>query len=83
MSNEQERAAKLLILEWTQAIIAVVIVSANALVGVSRGLGLFNQSSTTEYPVILSSSLFLVIGFYFARTTGAGPDPKLPKAPNA
>jgi hypothetical protein len=53
-----------LIWEVTQATIAIVVVLSNmiaALVNVFRGLDI-------DVPLILSSSLFLVIGFYFART---------------
>lgn len=53
-----------LIWEYTQSAIAVVVVSANMIAA------LFNvfQGRDVDVPMILSSSLFLVIGFYFART---------------
>lgn len=53
-----------LIWEYTQAMIAVVVVGVNmlaALVNVFRGRDI-------DVPMILSSSLFLIIGFYFSRT---------------
>lgn len=53
-----------IIWEVTQALIALVVVGANMIVGVSFGLG----NHTVEYPPVLSSALFLVIGFYFSRT---------------
>jgi len=55
--------------EFTQAFIAVVVVASNMIVGVYQGLGFSN--SDKEFPFILSSSLFLVIGFYFSRTNHA------------
>jgi len=69
-----------LIWEWTQSAIAIIVVLANMIVGVSSGLK--NQEHRPEYPVILSSALFLVVGFYFSRTNhaaiggiGAKPNP--------
>ncbi len=67
-----------LIWEYTQSIIAIVVVAANMTVAVWRGLGQGNTD--TEYPVILSSALFLIVGFYFSRTNhaaigGVGPKP--------
>jgi len=55
--------------ETTQAFIACAVVLANMIVGVYDGLS--TASSHTEYPVILSSSLFLIVGFYFSRTNHA------------
>jgi len=53
-----------LIWEFTQAIIAVVVVMANMIAA------LFNvfTGKPVDVPMILSSSLFLIIGFYFSRT---------------
>lgn len=51
--------------ERTQAIIAVLVVISNMIVGTAQGIGVVE---TVEFPFILSSSLFLVIGFYFSRT---------------
>lgn len=56
-----------LLWEWTQSIIAVLVVCANLLVAVWDGV----QPTHTDFPIILSSSLFLVIGFYFSRTNYA------------
>ncbi len=68
-----------LIWEWTQSIVSLAIVAANMIVGVYDGV----TSVHPEFPVILSSSLFLVIGFYFSRTNhaaigGVGPKPSMP-----
>jgi hypothetical protein len=57
-----------LIWEYTQAVVAVTVVLSNMIVGVYEGLV---PSASHEYPVILSSALFLVIGFYFSRTNHA------------
>ena len=54
-----------LIWEMTQAFVAISVVLANLIVGVYFGL---TGKSTAEFPVVLSSSLFLIIGFYFSRT---------------
>ena len=67
-----------LIWEWTQSLIAIMVVMANMIVGVSAGM--VQQEKRPEYPVILSSALFLVVGFYFSRTNhaaigGIGPKP--------
>lgn len=53
-----------LIWEWTQAIIAVSVILANMVAA------LFNvfQNRDVDVPLILSSSLFLIVGFYFSRT---------------
>lgn len=66
-----------LIWEVTQAAVAIMVVLANMVVGVYHGI---DGRSAHEFPTILSSSLFLVIGFYFARTNhqatgGIGPKP--------
>lgn len=53
-----------LIWEYTQAAVALLVVLANMVVGVYLGL----HQSSVALPPILSNSLFLVIGFYFART---------------
>jgi hypothetical protein len=54
-----------LIWEYTQAIIAISVVLANLIVGVIFGI---NKIPSGEYPFVLSSSLFLIVGFYFSRT---------------
>lgn len=56
-----------LIWELTQAFIAIIVILSNmvaALYNVFHG-------KTIDVPLILSSSLFLVIGFYFSRTNHA------------
>lgn len=54
-----------LIWEYTQAIIAVIVVLANILAAL---VNVFDNKSSEQVPTVLSSSLFLVIGFYFSRT---------------
>lgn len=68
-----------LIWEYTQAAIAVVVVLAN------MGSAVWNtvQGKPGEVPMILSSALFLVVGFYFSRTNhqaigGTGVKPMQP-----
>lgn len=58
-----------LIWEYTQSVIAILVVAANMIVAGVQGAGLV--ASERAYPVILSSSLFLVVGFYFSRTNHA------------
>lgn len=53
-----------LIWEFTQAAIAIVVVVANMFAAVYNVL----QNRAVDVPMILSSSLFLIIGFYFSRT---------------
>lgn len=53
-----------LIWEVTQAFIAITTVTANLIVAVYQGV----YGVTTGHPVVLSSVLFLVVGFYFSRT---------------
>jgi len=60
-----------LIWEYTQAAIAIMVILANVIVGAARGLGFAGPGATEEYPLILSSSLFLIVGFYFSRTNHA------------
>lgn len=57
-----------LIWEYTQSMIALLVIVSNMIVGVVQGLGF---APAREYPIILSSSLFLVVGFYFSRTNHA------------
>ena len=56
-----------LIWEVTQSLVAILIVGANMWVAVVNGL----LNATTAQPAILSNALFLVLGFYFARTNHA------------
>jgi len=58
-----------LIWEYTQAAIAIAVVLANMVVGTWHGVG--KAPPNADYPFILSSSLFLIIGFYFSRTNHA------------
>lgn len=62
-----------LVWEFTQAFIAMAVVLANMIVGVYQGLvGPFSKDGMrVEFPTILSSALFLVVGFYFSRTNHA------------
>lgn len=53
-----------LIWEFTQAFIAISVVLANMIAGVYYALYGINEN----IPAVLSSALFLVIGFYFSRT---------------
>ena len=53
-----------LVWEYTQSAIALMVIGANMVVGTYQGL----MGAKAEYPIILSSSLFLVVGFYFSRT---------------
>lgn len=63
--------------ELTQAFIAIVVILTNMIVGI---IFVVKKIPAGEYPIVLSSSLFLVIGFYFSRTNhaaigGIGPKP--------
>jgi|ERR1700680_2239100 len=53
-----------LIWEWTQSLISILVVGANMVVAIYDGIVVTHP----DYPVILSSSLFLIVGFYFSRT---------------
>lgn len=55
-----------LIWECTQAFIAVIVVLANMVAGIFNVL----HQTPEDPPMILSSSLFLIVGFYFSRTNG-------------
>ncbi len=56
-----------LIWEYTQSVIALFVVVANMVVGTYQGL----STTPIPFPTILSSSLFLIVGFYFSRTNHA------------
>jgi len=60
-----------LIWEYTQAFIAGVVVLSNMIVATWQGLVPTPPGTVYVYPVILTSSLFLVVGFYFSRTNHA------------
>lgn len=53
-----------LIWEYTQAFIAIIVVMANMIAAVYNVF----KDKTVDVPMILSSALFLIIGFYFSRT---------------
>lgn len=53
-----------LIWEGTQAIISILVVATNMIVGAWHAI----MNTPGEYPIVLSGSLFLVVGFYFSRT---------------
>lgn len=57
-----------LLWEGTQAFIAISVVASNMVGGLYFA---FNRLPGGEYPSVLSSALFLVIGFYFSRTNHA------------
>lgn len=66
-----------LIWEYTQAAIALVVITTN------MGAAVYHTIYGGEVPMILSSSLFLVVGFYFSRTNhqaigGTGSKPEQP-----
>jgi hypothetical protein len=56
-----------LIWEYTQAAISISVVLANMIVGIYSGMA----ATSPPFPVVLSSSLFLIVGFYFSRTNHA------------
>lgn len=69
-----------LIWEFTQAGLALVVVASNVSVAIYM---VVSRIPFTEYPPILSHSLFLIVGAYFSRTNhaaigGVGPKP-MPK----
>lgn len=53
-----------LIWEFTQAFIAIVVVLSNMIAAIYNVF----LGKNIDVPVLLSSSLFLIIGFYFSRT---------------
>ncbi len=53
-----------LIWEWTQSVISILVVVANLIVAIYDGM----HQEAPNFPVVLSSSLFLIVGFYFSRT---------------
>lgn len=69
-----------LIWEFTQAGLAMVVVMSNVSVALYM---VTERIPFTEYPPILSHSLFLIVGAYFSRTNhaaigGTGPKPTQP-----
>lgn len=70
-----------MIWETTQAIIAGIVIVTNMVVSV---IFVIKRIPAGEYPLVLSSSLFLIVGFYFSRTNhaaigGMGSKPTQPK----
>ena len=70
-----------LIWEYTQSFVTIVVVLANMIVAVINGVKAAGVPS--EHPAILSSALFLILGFYYSRTNhaaigGVGPKPNGP-----
>lgn len=68
-----------LIWEYTQAAIALLVTLSNMIVAVQQAFDVVQR----PFPVILSSSLFLIVGFYFSRTNhtaigGVGVKPSTP-----
>lgn len=68
-----------LIWEFTQAAIALCVTLANLVVAIYMAVA---KLPACDYPTVLSSSFFLVIGFYFSRTNhaaigGVGPKPMM------
>ncbi len=71
-----------LIWEYTQSFVTIVVVLANMIVAVMNGIR--QGGAPTEHPAILSSALFLILGFYYSRTNHAtigGIGQKPPHAP--
>lgn len=69
-----------LIWEFTQSFVTIVVVLANMIVASVNGM---HGGSAQDHPVILSSSLFLILGFYYSRTNhaqigGIGPKKESP-----
>ena len=53
-----------LVWEYTQSAISIMVVVANMVVATYDGI----VKDHSEFPTVLSSVLFLVVGFYFSRT---------------
>ena len=58
-----------LIWEYTQSFVTVLVVMTNMVVAATNAIR--RVGVTAEHPVILSSSLFLILGFYYSRTNHA------------
>lgn len=56
-----------LIWEYTQALVAVIVVLANVI----AWLAVIFRVESPKIPEGLSNSLFLIVGFYFSRTNHA------------
>jgi hypothetical protein len=57
-----------LIWEYTQSIVTILVVVTNMVVAASNAIA---RGTVAEHPAILSSSLFLILGFYYSRTNHA------------
>jgi len=58
-----------LIWEYTQSTVTLLVVMANLAVAVTNGIN--GNKGMNDHPVILSTSLFLILGFYYSRTNHA------------
>lgn len=66
MTTASQRRVNL-IWEYTQSIIALMVILSNLIVGVYAGL----TTGKVEVPPVLTNAMFLVVGFYFSRTNHA------------
>jgi len=57
-----------LIWEYTQSLVTITVVATNMLVA---ALNAIRGTAAADHPVILSTSLFLILGFYYSRTNHA------------
>ena len=57
-----------LIWEWTQSIVTICVVITNMVVATVNSV---SGRGMQEHPAILSSALFLILGFYYSRTNHA------------
>lgn len=58
-----------LIWEYTQSFVTITVVLSNMIVAVVNGIT--KGEAIGEHPSILSSALFLILGFYYSRTNHA------------
>ena len=66
-----------LVWEYTQGFVTIIVVVTNMVVAATNAIV---STPGREHPVILSSALFLILGFYYSRTNHAaigGVGPKL------
>jgi hypothetical protein len=68
LTTEGQRRVNL-IWEYTQSFVTLLVVLANMIVAVYNGI--MRQAIVAEHPAILSSALFLILGFYYSRTNHA------------
>jgi hypothetical protein len=69
-----------LIWEYTQSFVTIAVVVTNMIVAATNAIA---HGTVAEHPAILSSSLFLILGFYYSRTNhtavgGVGIKPSAP-----